>query len=191
MDGKWNINVLWKEMKSRKNSWLILLLVGILLVVIALPTSERETEAPEKKGGDESLALDGQWSEDSYEQLLERRLEETLAKVKGVGKNSVMITLSASAENVVEKDREISSESTKEGENADASKRSTSSETSVYAGGTGDETPYVSKQLSPKIQGVLVVAEGGDDPVVVENITEAVQALFGVDTHKIKVMKSN
>ena len=36
---------------------------------------------------------------------------------------------------------------------------------------------------------VIVIAEGGDNPVVIENITEAVQALFGVDTHKIKVMK--
>ena len=28
-----------------------------------------------------------------------------------------------------------------------------------------------------------------DDAVVVKNITEAVQALFGVEAHKIKIMK--
>ena len=33
------------------------------------------------------------------------------------------------------------------------------------------------------------MAEGGDDPGVVQNITEAVMALFGVEAHKIKVMK--
>ena len=33
--------------------------------------------------------------------------------------------------------------------------------------------------------------DGGDNAIVIENITEAVQALFGVDTHKIKVMKHN
>ncbi|XCP83922.1 stage III sporulation protein AG [Roseburia hominis] len=190
MEEKWNGKQIWREIKGRKNSWLILLLVGVLLVVIALPTSERKEEGT-KEEGEERLALEGQWQEDSYEQQLETRLEQTLAKVRGVGKNSVMITLSSSAENVVEKDREMTSESIKERESTDTSKRSTSSETSVYTGGTGEETPYVSKQLSPKIEGVLVVAEGGDDPVVVENITEAVQALFGVDTHKIKVMKSN
>lgn len=191
MDGKWNIKVLWKELQGRKNSWLILLLIGLLLVVIAVPASGTKTGTKDAEEGSKDLETEEKWSEDSYEQLLEARLEQTLSKVKGVGKNSVMITLSASAENVVEKDREISSESTKDGESTDTSKRSTSSETSVYTGGAGEETPYVSKQLSPKIQGVLVVAEGGDDPVVVENITEAVQALFGVDTHKIKVMKSN
>ncbi|OUP51205.1 hypothetical protein [Lachnoclostridium sp. An181] len=41
------------------------------------------------------------------------------------------------------------------------------------------------------VQGVLIVCEHGDDPVVVERITEAVQALFDVDTHKIRIMKMN
>ena len=45
------------------------------------------------------------------------------------------------------------------------------------------------QELSPRIEGVLVIADGGDNAIVIENITEAVQALFGVDTHKIKVMK--
>ena len=30
-----------------------------------------------------------------------------------------------------------------------------------------------------------------DDAVVVKNITEAVQALFEIDTHKIRIMKKN
>ena len=57
--------------------------------------------------------------------------------------------------------------------------------------GNGEETPYVKQELSPRIEGVLVIADGGDNAIVIENITEAVQALFGVDTHKIKVMKHN
>ncbi len=65
------------------------------------------------------------------------------------------------------------------------------SETAVYANGNGEETPYVKQELSPRIEGVLVIADGGDNAIVIENITEAVQALFGVDTHKIKVMKHN
>ena len=36
---------------------------------------------------------------------------------------------------------------------------------------------------------MIVIAPGGDDAVVVKNITEAVQALFEIDTHKIRIMK--
>ena len=43
--------------------------------------------------------------------------------------------------------------------------------------------------MTPEIEGVVVIADGGDNAVVVQDITEAVQALFGVEAHKIKIMK--
>ncbi|MFR7444694.1 MAG: hypothetical protein ACLUUO_16185 [Sellimonas intestinalis] len=39
------------------------------------------------------------------------------------------------------------------------------------------------------MEGVVVLCEGGDQPVVVQEITEAVEALFSVESHKIKVVK--
>lgn len=53
----------------------------------------------------------------------------------------------------------------------------------------GNQIPYVVQELSPAIEGVLVLAQGGDNAVVVKNITDAVMALFGLEAHKIKVMK--
>ena len=53
----------------------------------------------------------------------------------------------------------------------------------------GDETPFVNKEILPKIDGVLIVAEGGADASVRKNISEAVEALFGLDAHKIKIVK--
>ena len=41
------------------------------------------------------------------------------------------------------------------------------------------------------VEGIAVVAQGGDNAVIVCNITEVVQALFDVDSHKIKVIKGN
>ncbi len=37
----------------------------------------------------------------------------------------------------------------------------------------------------------MVLAEGGENALVKRNITEAIQALFGIDTHKIRIMKKN
>jgi stage III sporulation protein AG len=48
---------------------------------------------------------------------------------------------------------------------------------------------YGSSQSTPSVTGVLIAASGADNLSVVENIQEAVQALFQVEAHKIKVMK--
>lgn len=171
--------------KMKKDQWLILFLVGILLAVIALPISDTQTNTEQETT---TVQDTDNVTEDGYEKKLEERLEKTLKNMKGVGKVTVMITLKASAEKVVEKDLEMTSE-VQEGESG--GKNTSSSETSIYESGSGDEIPYVKQEISPQIEGVLVIAEGGDNAVVAENITEAVQALFGVDTHKIKVMKHN
>ena len=175
---QWDWRRFIREMGEKKERWLLVLLAGILLAVIAVPVPDEkkrtneETEAAEEAEG---------MADTAYAREMERRLEQVLTQVQGVGKVSVMITLSSSAEKVVEKDHETSSEAS----------GSRSEETAVYAGSENGEVPYVKQEKSPGVEGVLVAAEGGADAVVIEQITEAVQALFGVDTHKIKVMKRN
>ncbi len=113
---------IWKIFQGKwsKNHLLIFLLIGILLMVIAIPTGENQMR-----------------NEENTE--LERRLEAILGGMEGVGNVNVMITL----------------------------------------------------QKDDSVEGVAIVAEGGDNAVIVRNITEVVQALFHVDSHKIKVIKGN
>ena len=53
---------------------------------------------------------------------------------------------------------------------------------------TGKE-PGIYGSASSEVTGVLIAAEGADNPVTVQNIQEAVMALFQVEAHKIKIMK--
>ncbi len=50
---------------------------------------------------------------------------------------------------------------------------------------------YTSQNAYPEVEGVVVVSQGGDDSSVKLAITEAIQALFGIDVHKIKIVKMN
>ena len=130
---------------------------------------------------------------EEYEAVLERRVASALEYVEGVGKTEVMITLKSSSQKVVEKDQTGDSRTTEEKDSAGGTRTEnarSSERTSVYTQSTdGTQIPYVSKELTPEVEGVLVIAEGGDNAVVVQNITEAIQALFGIDAHKIKIMK--
>lgn len=184
---------------KKKDRLVILLLGGILLLIIALPVSDhnkkdtdRQTVMKEAISGKAAENLD---TED-YASYLEKKLEDTLSKVKGVGRVKAMVTLEASSERIIEKDINSESESIQEADSQGGSRstiNSSSSQTAVYEGeGSGKSgTPYVTKELTPVVEGVIIIAQGGDDAVTVQNITEAVQALFEIDTHKIKVMKSN
>lgn len=50
---------------------------------------------------------------------------------------------------------------------------------------------YAAQKSYPEVEGVFVVSQGGDDSSVKLAITEAIQALFGIDVHKIKIVKMN
>ena len=50
-------------------------------------------------------------------------------------------------------------------------------------------TPFVAKQLNPRVEGVLVVARGGKSALVTKKISEAILALFPVEAHKITVVE--
>ena len=177
-----------------KDQLLILLLSGILLVVIAIPTDGGKKKAPPDSGGDpaEELKTATGQEPDSYEKRQEERLEEALEKVEGVGEVEVMITLKSSWEKIVEKDRPSSSQTVEEADAGGGTRQTqevSRSETTVYREESGERTPYVVKELEPEVEGVIVIARGGGNASVKQNILEAVQALFPVEAHKIKIMK--
>ena len=58
----------------------------------------------------------------------------------------------------------------------------TSEETPAYAG-------FSEKSVYPELSGIVISADGGGSAVVKTEISEAMEALFGLPTHKIKVLK--
>lgn len=193
--GKWmrqTINKI-KNGKIKKDQIFIFFLAGILLLVIALPSGKKNENGSEESSSAYEQRNSADEDQDTYVGYMEERLEAILSQVDGAGEVSVMITLKSSSEKIVEKDIQSDKEDVTETDSQGGSRVTMSSnrgESTVYDGeGTNGQTPYISKELSPEVEGVVVIAQGGDDAVVVKNITEAVQALFGIDTHKIRIMK--
>ena len=59
----------------------------------------------------------------------------------------------------------------------------------LLTGNTSGSMPYIIKEMSPSIQGVVVAARGNITQTKIREISEAVQALFGIEAHKIKVIE--
>lgn len=180
-------NMISKWKKLRKDQILIGILAGVLLLVVAFP---HETE-PEKQTEVKQEQAVVMAEQDTQIAWMERKLRSILEQVQGVGKAQVMITVKSYGKKLVEKDTSISEEEDRNGENGETSTMRTENTTVYQRDGDGNEIPFVTEERAPEIEGVLVAAQGGNDLVVAENIRDAAMVLFGVEAHKIKVMKLN
>ena len=178
-----------KEKKLKRSDWLILVLAGILILIIALPTDTKEIKQAEKSK--ENISKENNTME-AYKDEIERKLEDILEKIDGAGDVKVMITYQDSGTQVVEKDKNTSENSLEESDSTGgvrSTKEQQLQESTVYEDADAGNTPFVSKELLPKVEGILIVASGGDNQKVKQNISEAVLALFQVEAHRIKIVK--
>lgn len=186
----------------KKDNLIVLILIGALMIIIALPTKDRgetKTENPRTEGSSAKEPAENNReitepanSDVEYAAQLEQRLVEILTRMEGVGNVRVMITLKSSEELVVEKEQPYLRSSTNEndGQGGNRSVNQLESEdNTVYRTDGSVSEPYVIKTLPPRIEGVVVVAEGAGSGTVDRTIVELIQALFGVEAHKVKVVK--
>lgn len=176
-----------KIFKDKKNLYnlSIILFTGILLLYFSKSFTPKKT--------DEKLELNNLTQDliinDSYEENLEKRLKKTLSLIEGVGQIDVLITIANSKE-IITKDDGIKEKSvtTEQAQNGDKRQITNGKEEKTTVKINGDN-PLILKEISPKISGVLIVAEGGGNITVKNNLINATKALLDVDIHKIEVLK--
>ncbi len=168
--------------KLKKEQWLIGVMVGILLLVIAIPVS-KEDQAEEN-------FVDVTKSEPVHlETTIEEQLKEILQKISGVGRVDVFINYEDRGRIVVEKDESFSEELIEETDSNGGRRITTTARKDRETVYGSEEIPYVVQEFSPAVKGILVVAEGAGNVSVKKQILETIEALFGLDAHKISIMK--
>lgn len=187
-----------KEFVKNKNNLIIIVLAGVLLMIIAWPvkkeTKINNTSNTNKVTESEDLSdkENTEMVEEEYVDRMEKKVEEILCNMEGAGQVKVVITIRSSTEKVVEKDLPVNRSNTTE-EDAEGGKRTVNNvdaqENTVYSQTGNDSQPYVIKTVSPQVEGVLVLAEGAGSGEVSKNISDAIQVLFGIEAHRIKVIK--
>ncbi len=199
----WKKEKLQSIWKVNKEKLIFLFCSGLLLFILAFPN-----EGPTKQASSGSAAAEqgtaGPFSSEtfaqasappsggssSYEKELEERIQALLSGVDGVGEVEVLVILKSSEEKILHVDQNTSSSVTEE-TNADGTGRVVRqqelSESTVLEGQAS--SPVVEKELMPEISGIVISADGGGSAVVRAEISEAMEALFGLPSHKIKVLK--
>lgn len=212
---EWKIDRKWFLGKEK---WLLLLMGGLLLLILAVPAGWKSTRKPEcevwseqtgaaegtgktsrETGGETAVlgklsgvSVNGTDSMQNYEKELETRVKEILKYVEGVGTVDVMILLRSSSEKIIHVDQEKSRTSTEEQDSAGGTRKVMTediAETALMSGENGNQVPFVEKEMQPEIAGIVISAQGGGSARVKAEISEAMEALFGLPAHKIKVLK--
>ncbi|MEL7564233.1 MAG: hypothetical protein AAGU27_05055 [Dehalobacterium sp.] len=183
--------------KITKDQWpfilklLVIAFFGIVILNFANIFYAPKPSATESITGDNLMVNQGE-SPVSEDIAQEKRLENILSKMDGVGDVSVSIVysegptreyavnVSTTAKEIQEKDQSGGVRTTNE-----------KTENGQMVMVEGNAQPVLVKESMPKIQGILIVAEGVEDPVVKEKLFKAVQTLLQVPAHRVTICPRN
>ena len=172
----------------------LLAVAAIILIICSLPQNQLSNLNQAQSMGS-SLDTDGDTSLFSYEHELEKRLEQILGGMEGITSVDVMITLSATSEKVLEKSIQLeeNKQEIEKGSGESLEKSVTSSlskkNEALLTGNTSGSMPYIIKEMSPSIQGEVVAARGNISQPQIRDNSAAVQAIYRIEAHKIKVIE--
>ncbi len=165
------MNFFRKIFQDKKNYYnlLIILFTGILLLYFSKSFNIPKNQGKEHLENINEITI----VDNSYEANLEKRLEQTLSKIEGVGQADVLITLENGKEIVTKDDGyKENSATTEQATNGDKREILSNREEKTTVKISGDD-PLIIKEISPKISGVLIVAEGGGNIEVKNNLISA------------------
>lgn len=123
----------------------------------------------------------------------EKKLENILSNIQGVGKVKVLLTYSETSTYVPVYNENSKQSNTTETDSSGGSRTiaeiDSQKEIIYKEDSSGNKEPVTKSIISPKIEGAIITAEGADNAEVKTNIIQAVEAATGLATHKIQVFK--
>ena len=165
-----NIKNFFNNKQNRTAGFVVILgFIGILFVLLSDFVS-----------GGEEIASSSEKSDFYHyesEEELETKLEEIISKISGAGRANVMLTFDSSSEYIF---------ATNSFRNKETEETEEKDEFVIIDGKNGEEAILL-KMNKADVRGVLVICEGGGNPIVREKIIEALCALLDIPSNKVSV----
>lgn len=184
-----------EEGKSKRNIEnaiaFIILLIATIIIINIIWKDEKTIDEDSVKSKDIKL-VNVEADEITTNGSVEKSIRQILSKINGVGRVEVLITYSESSQTVAMYNEKYK-ESTTEEEDTNGGTRTigeyNKEKEIIYKEENGNRVPITEKVIMPKMEGALVVAEGGGNAEVKTNIIQAMEALTGLSAHKIQVLE--
>lgn len=179
---------------------LVVFLILLIITIIAINTiwgNEKDTKQETNNSSYKQLAesIDNNINSNNSEIAeynLEQRLEDILSKMAGVGNVQVLVTYSETSEVVAMYNEKSTSSNTDETDTNGGTRKieeTDSNKEIIYEEKDGKKVPITQKVIMPKIEGVIITADGAGDVNVKTNIIQAVTAATGISSYRIQVFE--
>ena len=187
---------LWKKL----NTMFIVAAGGILLIVLsnAFPSGGDVPENaanpdPVEKQTDTSPVRSSSSDIVSMENNQARSLEAVLSQIEGVGDVSVTVNFASTPERNFAVNTSIVNKKTTENDQKGGNRIVTEEDESgqmvlVRENQGNREEPVVVKEIKPEVRGVIVVAEGAEDPETRTSLMNAVSVYLDIPLYKVVVL---
>ncbi|MCI1955495.1 MAG: stage III sporulation protein AG [Oscillospiraceae bacterium] len=166
-------------------------LLGIALILLSgnLKSCDSQT-APTASSPSSRTVL----TAEEYEKQMENSLSGIISQIDGVGNARVMVTLEQTSKSVYATQEKKSGQQTDEKAESGVGKNETnnSDETTylLVKDADGSEKALQVTEVQPVVKGVVVVCDGGGDPKVQQNITDAVTTALHITSVRVCVIKA-
>lgn len=180
-----------KDNKRQIENIVVFIIILIITVIIINNMWSKGDNQEENETSSKVLAQTTS-VENVKEDNLEKKLEQILESIEGVGKVKVLIKYSESSTVVAMYNETSSESSTSEDDGVGGTKNVKETEQKkeiVYSDKDGKSEPITEKVVMPVIEGAIITAQGASNANVKAAIVSAVEAVTGLAVHKIQVFE--
>ena len=168
-----------------------LVVIGVIGLVLLVLSNSFLDNSPQGSSNNQEPLINlapASQSTEPYQRQLETRLEEAFRNVAGVGEVIVMVTLSHGPQRIVAEDI-ITSEAVTIETDATGGTREITNRTQNLSHVVHGQSPLVLVETEPRVEGVIIVAQGGGDIRIVEALVNATRAVLGIEAHRVSVLE--
>lgn len=126
------------------------------------------------------------------EKHMEASLAAILSQIEGVGQVAINISLDSSVEYEyavnINNDQTVVNEQAQDGSTRTTNDTREEAQVVMKSLTQGQNEPVVIKEMRPEVAGVMVVAEGANDIMLREKISQGVQTVLNIPAHRVTVL---
>lgn len=173
----------------------ILIVVGIVGVSLIVLSEFWPASGSAGNSGNTNISGSSSSSTNAagYADELESKLSGIIGQISGVGRVQIFVTVENGVKYIYEESQKTTSDKSVTSDNDGSTKTqenvNNQKDTVIIKNSDGSEQALILTEIQPTVKGVVVVCDGGNDPVVEEKIMEAITTALDIPANHVSISK--